>query len=97
VRSSDYPVFGRAPVRLTVRAYFPCPKSDKKEDRAKYRWHTKRPDLSNLVKLIEDMGNGFLWHDDAQICSEVLEKFIAPIYVEPKTIIEIEELVPYAF
>lgn len=32
-------------------------------------WPTSRPDLSNLVKSIEDACNGILFEDDAQIVS----------------------------
>lgn len=27
----------------------------------------RRPDLTNLLKAVEDAGNGFLWEDDCQI------------------------------
>ena len=30
-------------------------------------WHSGKPDLDNLVKLVSDAGNGILWRDDAQI------------------------------
>lgn len=32
-------------------------------------YHASRPDLSNLVKMYEDIGSGILYHDDAQISS----------------------------
>jgi Holliday junction resolvase RusA-like endonuclease len=29
--------------------------------------HTKKRDLSNMIKFVEDCANGILWHDDSQI------------------------------
>ena len=31
--------------------------------------HTQKPDLSNLIKFVEDCGNELLWRDDCQIVS----------------------------
>lgn len=36
-----------------------------------------KPDLSNILKLIEDAGNGILYKDDAQICSIGIKKIYA--------------------
>ena len=30
-------------------------------------WHTKKPDLDNLVKFVKDCLNGIVWKDDSQI------------------------------
>lgn len=50
-------------------------------------WHTKRPDLSNLTKFVEDALNGIFWSDDS-----VISKLTAiKIYDEkPRTEILIE-------
>lgn len=34
-------------------------------------WHTKRPDLDNLIKFIMDSlgGRGIYWKDDSQVCN----------------------------
>ena len=37
--------------------------------------HSGRPDLSNLVKFIEDVAIGVLYKDDAQICEIRARKF----------------------
>lgn len=51
------------PVYLLVKAFFERPKS------AKRRQHPSvKPDMSNVLKLIEDAANGILYKDDAQIC-----------------------------
>lgn len=52
-----------APLRLTVAAYFKRPRTSKRP------FPTVKPDLSNLVKLIEDALNGIAYVDDSQICT----------------------------
>ena len=39
-------------------------------------WKTSKPDTDNLIKLFKDcMTRTGWWNDDAQVCSEVTEKF----------------------
>lgn len=52
------------PIALTVVFNFLRPKSVPYTKRA---YHTVKPDCSNLLKLVEDAGNGILWRDDSQI------------------------------
>jgi Holliday junction resolvase RusA-like endonuclease len=59
------------PVILTLKFGFIKPKTNKKKH------HTQKPDLSNLIKLVEDAGNGILWVDDSQIIQLQCEKFWA--------------------
>ena len=63
------------PVRLYVKWCFPI--------KAKHRdgeWKTSRPDTDNLQKVLKDcMTKLDFWGDDAQVCSEVVEKFWARI------------------
>ena len=52
------------------------------------RWHTKRPDLDNLIKFVLDSlgGRGIYWKDDSQVYSIVAQK----LYDEkPRVVIEI--------
>jgi len=80
---------------LKVRCSFemPIPKSTSK----KKTWamikdeikHTKKPDISNLIKFIEDCLNGVVWKDDSQIIYLAGGKFYSE---EAKTIIMIEEV-----
>ena len=46
------------PLKLTVRFYF-------RGDKSKY--HTKVPDLDNLLKAFMDAINGIAWADDKQV------------------------------
>lgn len=56
-------------IHLSVSAFFPVPKSwpKNKQSTAEAEEKTSKPDMSNLIKNIEDCGNGILWVDDAQI------------------------------
>ncbi len=59
------------PVVLAVRFIFPTPASWPKAKRAaafeKRLLHTQKPDLSNLIKLVEDALIGIVFVDDAQV------------------------------
>jgi Holliday junction resolvase RusA-like endonuclease len=70
----EQPIAG--PVHLGVHFYFPWRKSEKKSVIARcFAWHTSRPDLSNMIKLIEDVLTrlGF-WNDDSQIAQLIVTK-----------------------
>lgn len=62
----------QGPLRLVVKWCFP---RGKHPDGS---WRTTRPDTDNLNKLLKDCmtAEGF-WEDDAQVVSEVCEKFWA--------------------
>ena len=53
-------------------------------------WHYKKPDLSNLIKFIEDAFNNVLWKDDALISYMFATKKYS---FEPKTMIFVKESV----
>lgn len=63
----------QGPVSLSVQFYQKVPPSWPRLKRQRAIeceiWPTARPDLSNLVKSIEDACNGILFNDDAQIVS----------------------------
>lgn len=43
-------------------------------------WKTTKPDTDNMIKLFKDcMTKVGYWHDDAQVCCEVTEKFWNPV------------------
>ena len=66
------------PLNVNIKAYFGIPKSKTK------KWKesalkgdvvpTKKPDLSNIVKIVEDSLNGVWWRDDSLIVKLSAEK-----------------------
>ena len=47
-------------------------------DLDRFAWKTTKPDTDNLIKLLKDcMTRTGFWKDDAQVASEVTEKFLA--------------------
>lgn len=69
------------PIRLTVKWLFPM---TQKSINGQYK--TSKPDTDNLNKLLKDcMTELGFWNDDAQVASEIIEKFWADtvgIYVK---------------
>lgn len=69
------------PVRLVVKWLFPA--EGRRPDGS---YKTSRPDTDNLEKALKDeMTRLGFWHDDAQVASEIVEKFWADtpgIYIE---------------
>lgn len=59
------------PLHLDIKFYFHIPRTTKKQAGD---LHMYKPDLSNLIKLIEDVGSGILYQDDALIASIVASK-----------------------
>jgi len=86
------------PVMLTVKAYFLIPESwaQWKQDAARngHILHTNTPDLSNIVKNVEDAFNKVVWVDDAQVCryGGSTGKFYSD---QPEVYVEVEELPGY--
>lgn len=61
----------QGPIRLTTKWIWPGDSNH--PDGA---WKTTRPDTDNLIKLFKDcMTRCGFWKDDAQVCSEITEKF----------------------
>ena len=60
---------GGAPMKMRVNFYMPFPKSYSKRKRSALRLteHIQKPDLSNLVKAVEDACTGVVYKDDAQV------------------------------
>jgi Holliday junction resolvase RusA-like endonuclease len=62
------------PLRLMVKWCFPAGSHRDGE------YRTTRPDTDNLQKLLKDVMTGLgFWKDDAQVASEIIEKFWARI------------------
>lgn len=73
------------PVRLITRWIWPMGSRHKDGE-----YKTTKPDTDNLIKLLKDCMTavGF-WHDDAQVVSELTEKFWG---VHPGIYIEVQQL-----
>ncbi len=55
-----------------------------------HEWKTTKPDTDNMIKLLKDcMTHTGFWMDDAQVCSEITEKFLGST---PGIYIRVEEL-----
>lgn len=47
-------------------------------DPDRFAWKTTKPDTDNLIKMLKDcMTRTGFWQDDAQVASEITEKFLA--------------------
>lgn len=53
------------PLEIDMVFFMPAPKSMKRPD---LMHHSKRPDLDNLCKGVQDGLNGICYRDDSQIC-----------------------------
>lgn len=80
-------------VRLLCKWCFPLDKGGRHRD-GQYR--TSKPDTDNLQKLLKDcMTDLGFWEDDAQVASEIAEKFWAAvpgIFIMLEVLEEFEEL-----
>lgn len=90
------PMPAGTPVVLGCLFYLPIPASWSKAKRQQARSgelrHTSRPDLSNLIKSIEDGAEGVLWENDSQIdCYGTVDGIMTKkLYGdEPRTEVEI--------
>lgn len=79
----DTPLTG--PVQLVVKWCFP-----RRGTHRDGEYRTSRPDTDNLQKLLKDcMTAAGFWKDDAQVASEIAEKFWADV---PGLYIKVEEI-----
>ncbi len=78
VQDNAPPVPIDSPIAITAKFYFFRPKSHYRT--GKYAgqlkptapvWHTKRPDIDNLLKFIADSLNGIFWRDDTLVCQVI--------------------------
>lgn len=84
------------PIEITTIFYMGRPKNHfgtgKNKERLKNSapiYHTTKPDIDNLQKMVYDCLNSTVWADDSQICKSTAQK----IYSEqPQTIIIIKEV-----
>jgi len=92
-RQHDNAPLFMGPLHLEARFYFPIPASRTKQLNVLIGTHHYfRPDLSNLIKLIEDMATGIVYKDDCLIASITAVKLYD---VEPRTEFVITQLNNY--
>jgi Holliday junction resolvase RusA-like endonuclease len=77
----DRPLY-QGPLLLNATFYMPIAKSrEKHKESLLDSAHFYTPDLSNLIKFIEDIAKDILYHDDCLISKIIAKK----IYGEPRT------------
>lgn len=84
------------PLKVYITAYFSIPTSTSKGKTnlmmsGKMR-PTKKPDMSNIIKIIEDALNGIAYKDDCQIVEVVADKFYSTM---PRVEVELWEVMEY--
>lgn len=82
----------KGPVRLDIDFYFkPAQSISEKKKLEKYgQWHAIKPDISNLIKFVEDVATGILFHDDCLIATLSASKHYDDNARTEITIIELE-------
>lgn len=78
-------------VGVTVWFYMPMPETWSKKKKAEMvnRYHTKKPDIDNLIKGLFDALNNLIWVDD----NRVVDMTVFKVYGEkPGIEIEVEEV-----
>ena len=80
------------PVRVIIKAYYPC---DYKANKARKRLMldnairpTKKPDIDNVTKIVLDALNGVAFVDDAQVIEVLASKYFSS---EPRVEIRVQE------
>ena len=83
------------PLSVTVLAVFPIapswPKKKQADARSGVLRHTKKPDLDNIVKMLDAL-NGIVWVDDSQIDQVFVRKVFGD---QPRTVISIRDDKPW--
>jgi len=84
---------GTVQISLKIVAYYPIRKGESKCNVACMlsgnTRPTKKPDISNVLKIVEDALNGVAYKDDAQIVHNETDKFYGEV---PRVEVEIREL-----
>lgn len=73
-------------IKLIAIFFMPTPKSLPRKDRD--GWHTRKPDLDNLVKLQLDSMNSIVFKDDSQVCAIIAMKGYSEIPRTELTVLE---------
>lgn len=86
---SQEPLEGPLRLELTFAYVLPKKTSKKQREALQGAYRDSKPDLSNLIKFVEDALNGILWKDDAQIGEIVARKIFSS---EEYTLLECSSL-----
>lgn len=70
-RANAPPAPLEGPIDLRLTFVMPVPKSAPKRRRL---WHTKKPDLTKLVRAVEDACRGVIYRDDSQVVAQQTRK-----------------------
>ena len=90
-KSDFIPLTG--PILLSIEYRFPRITTEIWKRRPMVRiWHTKKPDLTNLTKALEDALTGLAWRDDKQVCWHNTYKVICAGHEQPGIHLRIREL-----
>jgi Holliday junction resolvase RusA-like endonuclease len=81
--------FFEGAVRLAVVFFLPRPKSAPK----RVTHHTTRPDLSKLLRGVEDALTGVLWSDDARVIELVARKGYATTQAHARIVVDHAEAI----
>lgn len=83
------------PLKMTIKAYFPIPKSASRKKHVDMlngvERPTKKPDTDNVAKIIGDALNQLAYQDDSQIVEQTVTKYYSE---QPRVEVEIEEVQP---
>jgi Holliday junction resolvase RusA-like endonuclease len=84
-------------LELRITATFSLPRSQHRKRTPRPRsWHTKKPDIDNILKWILDAGTGVLWTDDKQIASVSVAAWVGAQGEAPRTQIVVYPLIDNA-
>ena len=75
------------PLRLSLYVIFIQPRSWSATKKSSTFWHTVKPDLDNIEKLVKDALKNIAWRDDCQVAKVDMAKFygnITGLHIEIK-------------
>ncbi len=84
------------PIMIIAEFGCPLPKTyHRKTKPVEASWRTKKPDLDNFVKLVQDACNEIVYKDDSQVVRELSQKITCAQGDEGYTRVQFVELPPY--
>jgi Holliday junction resolvase RusA-like endonuclease len=86
------PAFAEGALELEVLAVFTCARSHWRKIPVPRRPKTSKPDGSNVLKAVEDAGNGVLWLDDQQIAVATVRRVVGAQGEAPYVEVVVREL-----